>query len=302
MKMLSNNGFNSFCRRSTLYRFLMCCSLLCSLIISFRLTASASELTLNSPQASQALEIMDTARNRLIPVELYHPSSKFACTPDKPCPVVILSSGYGLLHTDYQFISHFFQQHGTLVIAVRHELPSDPSLSGIQPFMETRSENWQRGANTLDFIHEYFSGDELYAEAHHYANYDFNQITLVGHSNGGDISAWLADYGVVSNKSKLNGAGANKSTNKQVQYIARIITLDHRRVALPRSPDIEVLSIRASDYPADEGVLPGADEDAANISVVTIEKARHNDMNDYGPEWLKNEIVRIIAKQFYSAE
>ena len=242
---------------------------------------------------SDSLIVEDKSRERSIPVELYYPLAEFNCSEASLCPVMILSSGYGLLHTEYQFISQHFQQRGYLVIAVRHELPSDPPLSRIQPFAETRHENWQRGADTLNFIQHYFSEQYVISQ---YLNqkqstadsspyiaehFDFKHITLVGHSNGGDISALLANI------------GASNIDNK-VDYISRIITLDHRRVPLPRDPAIKVLSIRASDYPADTGVLPSEGEDASNISVIMIDGSRHNDMNDYGPKWLKDKILSLI--------
>jgi len=57
-----------------------------------------------------------------------------------------------------------------------------------------------------------------------------------------------------------------------------------------------VLSIRASDFPADKGVLPTVSEQQKFGScVVTIPKARHNDMEDDGPEWLKTKINALIV-------
>ncbi|MCL1068536.1 alpha/beta hydrolase [Shewanella olleyana] len=272
-----------------------------------------SSTTTNSPATgspstsklySDSLIVEDISRERLIPVELYYPVTEFNCSEASKCPVMILSSGYGLLHTEYQFISQHFQQQGYLVIAVRHELPSYPPLSRVQPFAETRHENWQRGADTLNFIQHYFSQQyvtpqfvsrqfvnqqyvnqkQSSTDSTRYIaeNFDFKHITLVGHSNGGDISSLLAN------------SGASNIENNKVDYISCIITLDHRRVPLPRDPAIKVLSIRASDYPADEGILPSEGENASNISVIMIDGSRHNDMNDYGPTWLKDKILNLI--------
>ena len=258
----------------------------------------ATELT-NSPSTQQlrsdSIIAEDKSRQRFIPVELYYPVAEFNCTGNRQCPVMILSSGYGLLHTEYQFISQHFQKRGYLVIAVRHELPSDPPLSRVQPFAQTRTENWQRGADTLNFIQHYFSVQYVNAQqspqdVYPYvnSNFDFEHITLIGHSNGGDISSLLANTGATEQLKP------NQLKLSPVNYISRIITLDHRRVPLPRDPAIDVLSIRASDYPADEGVLPTEADDAANITVVMIEGSKHNDMNDYGPMWLKERILSVI--------
>lgn len=75
-----------------------------------------------------------------------------------------------------------------------------------------------------------------------------------------------------------------------------IITLDHRRVPLPRTKHVNVLSIRGSDFPADIGVLPSEKENISFGScIIEIPKARHNDMSDYGPIWLKEKIATLVT-------
>jgi pimeloyl-ACP methyl ester carboxylesterase len=212
--------------------------------------------------------IFDKSRDRYIPIEISHPTQSDECKTQSPCSVAFISAGYGVSHLNYQFIGNLFKKRDYMVVAIGHELPNDPPLSVSGNLYETRSENWSRGALTLDYI-----SNNLKAR---FKNYDFDNLTLVGHSNGGDISAWLAN----------EGKG----------YIQDIITLDHRRVPLPRRGDVKVLSIRASDFPADKGVLPTTSEQQKFGScVVTIPKARHNDMEDEGPEWLKTKINALIA-------
>lgn len=212
-------------------------------------------------------EIYDESRDRLIPVEVSHPVEKEHCNETEKCPVALLSAGYGVSHTKYTFLSDQLNQLGYMVIAIGHELERDPPLSVSGDLYETRSENWIRGAETLDFIKHYLASINQ--------NYNFNDLLLIGHSNGGDISSWLANDGK--------------------DYIGTVITLDHRRVPLPRRKDINVLSIRGSDYPADNGVLPSFMEaQEYGMCVKEIPKSRHNDMTDYGPQWLKDEIQRVI--------
>ncbi|MBQ4845044.1 alpha/beta hydrolase [Pseudoalteromonas sp. MMG005] len=219
---------------------------------------------LNSVNAEN---IYDEARDRTIPVEIVFPNNIELCSTHVKCPVAFISAGYGVSHTKYTFLSKQFNQLGYLVIAIGHELPSDPALSISGNLYETRSENWSRGAKTLDFLKNFLSK--------RYINYDFENLTLIGHSNGGDISAWLG--------------------NENKRYIEKIITLDHRRVRLPRNSDFQILSIRASDFPADKGVLPTATEQEKYGScVVSIAKAKHNDITDFGPEWLKERINSLI--------
>ncbi|KTG24634.1 hypothetical protein AWR38_03420 [Idiomarina sp. WRN-38] len=211
--------------------------------------------------------VYDESRDRHIPIEVTHPLEKEQCNETQKCPVALLSAGYGVSHTKYTFLSEQLNQLGYMVVAIGHELENDPPLSVSGNLYETRSENWMRGAETLNFIKNRLAST--------YQNYNFNDLLLIGHSNGGDISSWLAN------------AGKN--------YIDTVITLDHRRVPLPRRKDINVLSIRGSDYPADDGVLPSPREAREySMCVTEIPKSRHNNMSDYGPQWLKDEINRVI--------
>ncbi|WP_404396625.1 alpha/beta hydrolase [Idiomarina loihiensis] len=211
--------------------------------------------------------IYDESRDRHIPIEVSHPIEKEHCNETQKCPVALLSAGYGVSHTKYTFLSKQLNQLGYMVIAIGHELENDPPLSVSGNLYETRSENWKRGSETLDFIKRRLAST--------YQNYNFNDLLLIGHSNGGDISSWLANAGK--------------------DYIDTMITLDHRRVPLPRRKDVNVLSIRGSDYPADDGVLPSPEEAREySMCVKEIPKSRHNDMSDYGPKWLKDEVNRII--------
>jgi len=212
--------------------------------------------------------IYDKSRDRKIPIEITFPKNPEKCSTKSKCPVVLLSAGYGISHLEYTFISEPLSQQGYLVVAIGHELPNDPELSVSGNLYETRSENWSRGALTLDFVKNLLS--------RRLNVYEFEQLILIGHSNGGDISAWLG--------------------NEEKAYIKGIITLDHRRVPLPRKKNVQILSIRASDFPADENVLPTESEQKKYGScIVTIPKAKHNDIVDFGPVWLKEKIAFLIS-------
>jgi hypothetical protein len=211
--------------------------------------------------------IYDESRGRLIPIEITFPNDIKNCTTKSKCSVAFLSAGYGIPHSKYTFLSKQLNQRGYLVIAIAHELSSDPALSVSGDLYETRSENWSRGAKTLDFLKGKLSK--------RFIKYDFEKLMLIGHSNGGDISAWLGNEGKA--------------------YIQKIITLDHRRVPLPRNNDLQILSIRASDFPADIGVLPSEiEQEKYRSCIVNIPKARHNDIADFGPVWLKERINVLI--------
>ncbi|WP_417761503.1 alpha/beta hydrolase [Shewanella sp.] len=213
--------------------------------------------------------IEDAARQRQIPVEISAPMHQEACTAKHQCPVALVSSGYGMGHTQYTFATDALNKLGYLTVAIAHELPLDPPLSVTGNLYQTRSENWRRGAATLAFIRT--------ALKEQYPNYDFDSLLLFGHSNGGDISAWLANEGK--------------------PYIKTVITLDNRRVPLPRSETIGVLSIRGSDFPADAGVLPTtAEQTQFGSCVVQLPAARHNDMADSGPPQLRDSMAMLITE------
>lgn len=216
-----------------------------------------------------AKEIVDNIRGRSIPIEITIPAPVFNCSVDSKCSVVFLSAGYGVPHTKYKFLSKTFSELGYLVVAIGHELPSDPPLSVSGDLFQTRSENWIRGAETLKIVR-----NELRIN---YLDYDFDNLVLAGHSNGGDISAWLL--------------------RESPPFVRRIITLDHRRVPLPRTKDVKVLSIRASDFEADNGVLPTESEKAEfGICITEITDSKHNDMSDFGPVSLKSQVQKVVRE------
>lgn len=211
--------------------------------------------------------IVDSARNRTIPIQTSFPVEGYRCSAESKCSVVFLSAGYGISHTRYHFLAEAFTELGYLVVAIGHELPGDPPLAVSGNLFETRAENWRRGAKTLEVVRNTLRQQ--------HPEFDFDNLVLAGHSNGGDISAWFA--------------------NDSPTSVSKLITLDHRRVPVPRSAFLPVLSIRASDFEADPGVLPTKAEQAQLGScILEIPNSRHNDMSDTGPEWLKTNIQDIV--------
>ena len=241
-----------------------------------RITNTSLTLLLLCSVSSHALQknLLDEQRQRPIPISITYPDVKI-CSTQAPCKLAILSSGYGIPHTEYQFMVSELARSGFAVVTVQHQLKTDPSLSVIQPYLKTRARNWQRGTENLTFVLKTLT--PIHPEI------DFNTITLVGHSNGGDIGAWFS--------------------KKFPQKVSMLITLDHRRVPLPRINTIQVLSIRGSDFPADANVLyTPAELQELRACVVTIPKSRHNDMTDSGPNWLKSAISKKISNFINNAQ
>lgn len=223
---------------------------------------------LKKPEADEYRVVHDAKRLRDIPVKISFPVDTSVCSLKNKCPVAFLSSGYGVAYDKYSFISDSLNDAGYLVVAIQHELEGDPSLARTGNLFTQRSENWKRGAETLKFIRETLQSE--------FSSYDFNKLALVGHSNGGDISSWLA--------------------SEEDGFIETLITLDHRRVPLPRSNPPLTLSIRGTDYSADVGVLYTEKEKSVfDACIVQVPDAKHNDMTDFGPDWLKASMATILS-------
>ncbi|CCQ10509.1 hypothetical protein PALB_13760 [Pseudoalteromonas luteoviolacea B = ATCC 29581] len=212
-------------------------------------------------------ELHDIERGRVIPIQITEPNLAEQCSSAAPCKVALIGAGYGLAHTHYQFIVNALKERGFLSVSIGHELPIDPFIALHKPYIATRAENWHRGAESLKFVRAELKNQ--------FEQYDFDNLWLFGHSNGGDISAWYS--------------------NIWPQYVEAVVTLDSRRVPLPRNRGIKVFTIRASDFPADPTVLYEHDElKKFSACVITIPNALHNEMSDSGPSWLTEKMNQLI--------
>jgi predicted esterase len=210
--------------------------------------------------------LYDQSRNRAIPVALYKPSM------DSP-QMVIFSHGYGQnqggSYLAYSYLTEYLASKGYFVVSIQHELATDSLIppTGIPQIV--RRPFWERGADNILFVIKELekSNPEL----------DFKHITLIGHSNGADMTALFPQ--------------------KYPGLVHKIITLDNRRMALPRTSYPKIYSLRSSDQPADEGVLP-ADEELKRLGITIIKLAgtKHNDMDDRGNKDQHEEINRYVLQ------
>jgi predicted dienelactone hydrolase len=143
--------------------------------------------------------------------------------------------------------------HGYFVVSIQHELPSDSLLPTTGIVRETRRSNWERGVANIHFV--------LKEMERQHRELDFSHVALIGHSNGGDMSVLFA--------------------HTYPTLIEELITLDDRRMPLPRVRQPRISTLRSCDQPADEGVLPTPEERSAfDIHVVDLPGVKHNDMDD----------------------
>lgn len=201
-----------------------------------------------------------------VPVDIHTPANIQACTHAKPCLVAIVSPGYGLSGSDYSFVTNRLNEMGYLVVALQDSVGGVTldRNAPVSPQVQAMARVASKSISTV------ISEAEV-----RYPQFDWQHLLLVGHSLGGDSSAQFA----ADNPNRVSG----------------VISLDSRRVSLPRVVGIHVLTIRASDTIADPGVLSNEEERSRfHTCVVHIEGSRHNDMQDGGSEQLKTKITSAI--------
>lgn len=221
--------------------------------------------------------LFDSTRNRPIPVAFYYPKVDKKQKPAKQKPerqkLVIFSHGYGANkggdNLTYSYITEKLASEGYFVASIQHELPTDDliPLTGVPQVV--RRPFWERGVVNILFV--------LNALKKSHPVLDFEHCVLMGHSNGGDMTALF--------------------TEKYPLLVDKIITLDNRRMALPRTRKPRIYSIRSSDQPADEGVLPTNDEQKKfGITIIKLPNTIHNDMGNSANTAQRKEINDYIAR------
>lgn len=236
------------------------------LAICFVLLARvAGAVAQQSPVQIDSISLFDAARQRQIPIVLYQ-AAMLSRQTNKP-KLAILSHGYGGHNTDYSFIAGALVKLGYLVASVQHDLPGDEPIPTTGNLRETRRPNWERGVQTILFVSQALQRKQ--------PTLDVDNLLLVGHSNGGDIAMLFAD--------------------KYPAQVANVVSLDNRRMPLPRRKRPRLLSIRSSDQVADPGVLPTLGEQQQfGITIVQL-PVRHNDMWDGASDEQKRAMTEVIT-------
>lgn len=85
------------------------------ILISFLLFVTISAFAQLTQQ--HHLTLVDTSRNRNIPIEIYQ-----ADKSNKKRPIVIINHGYKVKNTEYSSIANFLAQKGYYVVSIQHEL------------------------------------------------------------------------------------------------------------------------------------------------------------------------------------
>jgi pimeloyl-ACP methyl ester carboxylesterase len=186
-------------------------------------------------------------------------------------PVAILNHGNTVKFTEYSFLANVFAARGYITISIQHDLPTDaPMVTKVGELYVGRQPQYLRGIANIKFAVEEMKKVQ--------PNADYDSLTMVGHSNGGDISMYFAKM--------------------YPDQIKKIVTLDNLRVPFTTDGRFKILSFRSKDpaFKTDPGVIP-ADEvrEKAGITVVNTD-FRHNDMRDTGPDQAKSSIQGMLDK------
>jgi hypothetical protein len=186
-------------------------------------------------------------------------------------PVAILNHGNTVKFTEYSFLANLLAARGYMVVSIQHDIETDePMVTQAGEEYVGRRPQYNRGiANIM------FAIDELKKIQ---PNSDFRHLTMVGHSNGGDISMYFA--------------------KRHPDLIKKVVTLDNLRVPFITDGKFKILSFRSRDpvFKADPGVVPN-DEMCQKAGITVVKTTyQHNDLSDRGPDHVKNEIQAILDK------
>jgi alpha/beta hydrolase fold len=186
-------------------------------------------------------------------------------------PVAVLNHGNTVKNTEYSFLANVFAARGYMAISIQHDLPTDPPMvTKVGELYVGRLPQIQRGVANIRF-----ALDEMKQVQ---PNADYDRVTMVGHSMGGDISMYFAKM--------------------YPDQIKKVVTLDNLRVPFMTDGKFKILSFRSKDpvFKTDPGVIPA--DDVCEKSGITVVQTgfQHNDMRDTGPDEAKSSIQGMLDK------
>ena len=245
-----------------------------SLGLLFAGCAGSRQLATRAPAEWQHLvvsldtfQVLEPARQRRVPLATY--TSAPGGTRAAQLKVALLNHAYHGRNTEYTFLAKNLVAHGYYVVSLQHELPGDEPLPTTGIPTVVRRPNWERGVQNIQFVLQ-----ELRRTR---PDLDYHYLLLMGHSNGGDMVALFAQ--------------------EHPGQVDRLISFDNRRMPLPRTRLPRVLSLRSSDQPADEGVVPTPAEQAMfGIEIVKLPHTIHNDMWDGATLAQQQEMNQLVSR------
>lgn len=218
----------------------------------------------------ETLALHDNTRNRDVPVELAisrRAELKAMFLGIRP-RVAIVNHGNTVKNTEYSFLGDVLATQGYLVASIQHDLPGDPPLS-MQGFpFVGRLPSYQRAEKNILFAIEEIK--KVYPDP------DFGSVTMLGHSQGGDITMYFAGH--------------------HPELVTKVVTLDNIRVPLLMSGKARILSFRSNSFKPDPGVVPT--DDAAEDAGIEVVKTNfhHDHFSDRGPDTVKEKVRDVLTR------
>ena len=186
-------------------------------------------------------------------------------------PVAIVNHGNTVKFTEYSFLANLLAARGYMVVSIQHDLDTDePMVTKVGEEYVGRRMQYNRGIANIKF-----AIDELKKIQ---PNSDYKHLTMVGHSNGGDISMYFA--------------------KRYPELIRKVVTLDNLRVPFVTDGKFKILSFRSQDpvFKTDPGVIPD-EETRAKAGITVVQTGfQHTDMSDRGPDEVKTKIGGLLEK------
>ena len=117
--------------------------------------------------------------------------------------------------------------------------------------------NWKRGEENILFTIQEFKKLKPALK--------WNELILIGHSNGGDMTMLTATH--------------------HPELIKKAISMDNRRMVIPRTETPRIYTLRGCDYEADPEVLPTIPEqEKYKMTVIKLNGITHSNMGENGTE------------------
>jgi hypothetical protein len=221
----------------------------------------------------ETITFYDASRNRPVAVNIAVRRDKElrANAGMLELPVAILNHGNTVRFTEYSFLANVFAARGYMAVSIQHDLDTDaPLVTKVGELYVGRLPVYERGVANIEFAIQELKKIQ--------PNSNYDRLTMVGHSNGGDISMYFA------------------KTNPE--RIKKVVTLDNLRVPFMIDGKFKIMSFRSEDpvFKADPGVVP--DDDVCEKAGITVVKTgfQHVDMSDRGPDNVKSKIQGLLDK------
>jgi hypothetical protein len=240
---------------------------LCTILIVAYFTASKWAIR------HETLTFIDTVRGRPVAVDIAvrRDREMQAHAGMITLPVAVLNHGNTVKFTEYSFLANLLAARGYMSVSIQHDLDSDaPLVTKVGELYVGRLPVYQRGVENIHFAIEQLKKLQ--------PNSDYEHLTLVGHSNGGDISMYFAKM--------------------YPEEVKKVVTLDNLRVPFLTDGRFKIISFRSKDpvFKADPGVVPD-DETCEKAGITVVNTGyQHVDMSDRGPDNVKSTIQGMLDK------